>query len=146
LRVVGIDPGSANCGVEGDQAIAALKLSSVAGMIDPAQLARLVLEWKPDAAAIERVGARPLQGRSSTFKFGYGAGLAHGVLAGLMIPVHFINPREWQSHFRLLRGDPDLSRSVAARLYPSMDFSKKNSIDAAEALLIARYAHERILI
>jgi RNase H-fold protein (predicted Holliday junction resolvase) len=105
LRVVGIDPGSANCGValvEGDQAIAALKLSSVAGMIDPAQLARLVLEWKPDAAAIERVGARPLQGRSS--------------------------------------------RSVAARLYPSMDFSKKNSIDAAEALLIARYAHERILI
>jgi crossover junction endodeoxyribonuclease RuvC len=60
----------------------------------------LVSEWcglhLVDVAVLERVSARPGEGVSSSFKFGFGYGLWRGILAGRVQTVIEPTPQAWQ--------------------------------------------------
>ena len=60
----------------------------------------LVSEWcglhLVDVAVLERVNARPGEGVSSSFKFGFGYGLWRGILAGRVQTVIEPTPQAWQ--------------------------------------------------
>jgi crossover junction endodeoxyribonuclease RuvC len=53
-------------------------------------------------AVIESVCARPGQGVTSTFRFGFGAGLWMGLLSALGIPFQLVTPQTWKRD--ILRG------------------------------------------
>jgi crossover junction endodeoxyribonuclease RuvC len=56
---------------------------------------------KPDLAVVEKVGAMPKQGVSSTFKFGAAYGSILGILAALKIRTILVSPTVWKGHFAL---------------------------------------------
>ena len=60
----------------------------------------LISEWCGlhliDVAVLERVSARPGEGVSSSFKFGFGYGLWRGILAGRVQTVIEPTPQAWQ--------------------------------------------------
>jgi crossover junction endodeoxyribonuclease RuvC len=113
------------------------------GEINAAGLADRIRKMRPDVALIERVGAMPGQGVSSTFKFGASFGVVCGVLAALEIPCHRVSPASWKKHFRL-SSDKEASRALALRLFPATaeHFAHKKDHGRAEAALIARYGSE----
>lgn len=45
---------------------------------------------------IEKVGARPGQGVTSMYNFGYGCGTVYGVFATLGYTVRFVTPQKWK--------------------------------------------------
>lgn len=107
--------------------------------IDPAELARRIRIMAPAVAIIERVGAMPKQGVSSTFKFGTGYGMVQGVVAALGIETRFVTPGVWKKHFRL-PAEKEMARALAIQLWPSCDnLGRKKDAGRAEAALIARY-------
>lgn len=90
---------------------------------------------------IEKVGAMPQQGVSSTFVFGHAAGLVEGVVTGMAIPITLVTPQAWKKHAGLIGQDKDAARSRAIQLYPDLrilDLKAKGQA-VADALLIARY-------
>jgi crossover junction endodeoxyribonuclease RuvC len=94
---------------------------------------------------IELVSARPREGCVSSFRFGFGAGLWHGIAAGLEIPVITVTPQAWKSYFRLGK-DKEKSLILARRLFPSCAYKLKRKKDhnRAEALLIAEWARRAL--
>ena len=97
-------------------------------------------------AMIEEVGAAPHQGLSSTFNFGYSAGILEGVLSALGIEINFIKPAVWKLSYGLSR-DKEESRIMAIRLFTANamngSFALKKHDGRAEAALIAKFG-ERI--
>jgi len=104
-------------------------------------MADLLKGWVVDLAIIERVGAMPKQGVSSTFKFGFGCGVWRGVLAALEIPVVLVTPTTWKSEFHLCGKPKDASREVALQLFPSLssELARKKDHGRADALLLAEW-------
>jgi crossover junction endodeoxyribonuclease RuvC len=98
---------------------------------------------KPVAAFVERVGAMPKQGVSSTFKFGQANGVLIGILAALHVPVHFITPGTWKRHYGL-DADKEKSRLKALQLFAESAafFAKKKDHNKAEVSLLAKFAAE----
>ena len=99
-------------------------------------------------AAVEKVGAMPKQGLSSTFSFGKSAGFIEGVLAALSIPYQLIPPREWKKLFGL-NSDKQKSIDVCKHLYPDVcllpnERCRKESDGMAESLLLATYAKRKL--
>lgn len=98
---------------------------------------------KCDHAYIELVGARPQEGRSTVFKFGYATGAAHGLLMGMLrCPVTKVTPTVWK-RFVGATADKDYSRTRACELFPcsAAEFSRKKDNNRAEAALIAYYGY-----
>jgi hypothetical protein len=126
--------------------ISAEDTSIVAGEIDAATLADRITAMRPDLFIIERVGAMPKQGISSTFKFGKAYGVVIGVVAALKIPVHFVAPSVWKRHFGL-SSDKEQCRGRALQYWPERAelFARKRDHHRAEAALLARFAAERIV-
>lgn len=87
---------------------------------------------------VERVGAFPGQGVSSTFSLGMSYWGAVGVARALEFPVHLVEPRTWKSFFQL-DADKAKSLTLARSLYPGVGLKLKRDHNRAEALLIARY-------
>lgn len=116
------------------------------GEIDCATLGRRIAQMAPDMAVIERVGAMPGQGVSSTFKFGASYGAVLGAVGVLKIPTHLVAPSKWKRHFALGAEKED-ARALALRLWPaSADaFKRKKDHGRAEAALLARYGSEVIV-
>jgi hypothetical protein len=106
--------------------------------VDGATVARLIEARRPATAIIEQVGGRPGDGGAAAFKFGASVGAVRGVLAVLRVPVSFVSPARWKSHFRL-SADKDLSRRRALELFPHSAelFARKCDHNRAEAALIA---------
>ena len=99
-------------------------------------------------AAVEKVGAMPKQGLSSTFSFGKSAGFIEGVLAALSIPYQLIPPKEWKKLFGL-NSDKQKSIDVCKHLYPGVSLlpnerCRKDSDGMAESLLLATYAKRKL--
>ena len=119
--LVAFDPGISGAAafhtVESGHFLTAEDLPVVAGQVDAVSLANRLSEMKPVAAFVERVGAMPKQGVSSTFKFGQANGVLIGILAALHIPVHFITPGTWKKHYGL-DADKEKSRLKALQLFP----------------------------
>jgi len=91
------------------------------------------------AAVIEQVNAMPKQGVSSTFKFGKSFGFLIGILTALQVPYESYRPQVWQKHMRCLtKGDKNVSKAAAQRLWPSTKITHAN----ADALLIAEFCRQ----
>jgi crossover junction endodeoxyribonuclease RuvC len=122
--------------------VADMPIVEIAGKkrISAPELSRIVREWQPQYALVERVGAMPKQGVSSTFNFGYSAGMLEGVLAACGVSVDFVAPQTWKKAVHVT-ADKGSSRLMAQRLWPAMSsfFSRVKDDGRAEAALIARY-------
>lgn len=101
--------------------------------------AALVPSRRPAHAVIERVGSMPGQGVSSTFAFGFGAGLLEGALAGMLIPITAVVPQVWKREMKLASSDKNLSRQRAMQLWPASAslFSRVKDDGRAESALLA---------
>jgi hypothetical protein len=145
--VLGVDPG-----VTGGIAfllpsgvIIAEDIPTAGGEVDVDALVRRVREINPGFAVIERAGAMPKQGVSSTFKYGMAYGALRTVVALCNIPYQLVTPGKWKKHFGL-DSDKEKSRALAIRLWPGCGlFERKKDHGRAEAALIARYGIENRL-
>ncbi len=98
-------------------------------------------------AWLERAGAMPKQGLSSTFKTGRGFGLWEGILAGVGCVYDIVGPRIWQKP--MFEGTPlgdnkQRSMSKCQRLYPELSLTRPRgrvlSLDGrSDGALIATY-------
>ena len=88
-------------------------------------------------AILERVGAMPKQGVSSTFKFGTSYGFLRGLLVGMRIPFSEVSPAVWQKMMGCRSGgDKNVTKSRAQQLFPTLKIVHAT----ADALLLADYA------
>jgi len=92
---------------------------------------------------IEKVSAMPKQGVSSTFKFGFNAGLLTGLIVTLTVAYEEVRPTKWQAPFSLMKGKDVTSvqkknshKRRAQDLFPAI---AKITHMTADALLIAEY-------
>tara|TARA_B100001750_G_C15167169_1_gene427401 strand:+ start:85 stop:567 length:483 start_codon:yes stop_codon:yes gene_type:complete len=108
--------------------------------VDCAFLGSYFSEFRPDRCYVEQVGAMPGQGVTSMFNFGRAVGSIDGIAGALLIPIHYVTPRQWKKHFGLVAAK-DASRARAAQIFPanSADFKLKKNDGRAEAALIAEW-------
>ena len=94
-------------------------------------------------AAIEDVHSMPGQGVTSTFRFGYNAGILLGVLQALDIKVLRIKPSVWKVALGL-SSDKSKSLTLAKKLFPAYKeyFTRAKDDGRAEAALLAHFARE----
>jgi crossover junction endodeoxyribonuclease RuvC len=113
-----------------------LDLHALGDLLEPLTLAH---------AFIERAAARPGQGVTGMFRFGYAAGGIYGLLVGLSVAVTMVAPRPWQQHHGI-GPDPDAARQRAVQLFPgaASRFARKKDCHRADALLIAAYGQHRL--
>lgn len=99
-------------------------------------------------ACVEKVGAMPKQGVTSTFTFGKAAGYIEGVLEAYEIPYQLVTPKTWKKEYGL-GSDKKQSIEVCKRLFPNVSLKRtekcmKDHDGMAEALLMAEYARRRM--
>jgi crossover junction endodeoxyribonuclease RuvC len=140
--VVGIDPGQVGayavldseggCLVDDLPVFHVKSGKSTRSELDPVQLANVLgsIASTLDHVFMEKVAARPGQGVTSMFRFGYASGLIHGVVAGLSVPFSWVTPQVWQRTARVSSA-PDAARQRACELYPQV----------AKALTLAKHQH-----
>ena len=98
-----------------------------------------------DHAVIEAVGARPGQGVSSMFKFGYVAGGLRGIVAAHFIPISMVTPQRWKRDMAVPK-EKDGARARASELLPSHCdlFVRVKDHGRAEAALIALWGRHTL--
>jgi crossover junction endodeoxyribonuclease RuvC len=129
------------------------KIPAIKDEYDPAAMAALI-EGPEDVMGgiggdvhygvsfwIERVGAMPGQGVTSMFRFGFGAGLWHGICGARRIVPNLISPGPWKASFGL-NDDKNAARAKATEIAPALagfwPLVKHDGV--AESFLIAHYA------
>jgi hypothetical protein len=70
--------------------------------LDVHMLAAIFRERPPDEAYLERAGARPQQGVSSSFRYGDGYSAIRGLLVALDIPLTRVDPGIWKRTLAVL--------------------------------------------
>ena len=135
---LGIDPGKSGAiaAVDGvGMVVGTVRLSETPADIYR-WLSRMVLLFPP-FGLIEKVHSMPKQGVSSTFKFGYSAGMCEGLLVAAGVPHEFITPAKWQGQMQCrTKGDKNVTKRAAQRLWPD----EKIIHATADALLLAECA------
>lgn len=110
----------------------------------------LLDQWRPLVrfCVIERVHSMPKQGVASSFNFGDAFGVVRGAIAANLIPMQYVEPREWKAALRLRGGkeNKDASRELASKLMPKHadKWRLKGHDGRAEATLLAWYGHKYI--
>ena len=122
-------------------------IRTVNGMLDATAFAHALQDMKVAHMVVENVHAMPEQGVSSTFKFGMGVGIIHGVAGALRLPLTLVTPTQWKT-FHSLRTDKEQSRALAIRKWPdhAHHLDRKKDADRAEALLIGDWYYVRCVI
>lgn len=155
MITIGIDPGLGGAigvlrdgkyvAVE-DMPVVAKGVGSVKSEVDPAGLVALMRRYAPAAesvaVALERVNAMPGQGVSSVFSLGDSFGCARAAVAACRFELTYVAPTQWKKHFKLT-SDKEMARALAVRMFPEAPLNLKKHVDRAEALLLARWLHER---
>lgn len=105
------------------------------------QVDRLMMCFGPaDELFVERVGAHPRQGLSTTFHFGMATGLETGIATAILgLQPHRIESKQWQS-LAGVQGGPDVKDNSLARareLFGEDQFPLKKDSDRADSALIA---------
>ncbi len=105
-----------------------------------AELASLLLEYRPDRVMLEVVAAMPKQGVSSVFRFGESYGIVKGVVQALQIPLIGVTPQKWKKQAGLLGMDKDVARTMAIQHHPELSdqLCLKKHGGRADALWIAK--------
>jgi crossover junction endodeoxyribonuclease RuvC len=145
---IGIDPGLSGAVALLDENLNLVSVADIPVMplrkgknqVNAAELTTR-LRHVPEAstAYLEAVSAMPGQGVSSMFSFGTSYGIVQGVLAALGIPVVLVTPQAWKKRAGLSGKDKDMARTLAIRLYPTAELSRKKDIGRADAILIGRF-------
>jgi crossover junction endodeoxyribonuclease RuvC len=122
-------------------------IRTVNGMLDSTALAHALEDMKVAHMVVENVHAMPLQGLSSTFRFGMGVGIIHGVAGALRLPLTLVTPRQWKA-YHALTSDKEAARALAIRKWPELNrhLDRKKDADRAEALLIGDWYWVRCCI
>lgn len=151
MTILGVDPGvdgALACLAENGDLVAVVDMPVIAvkgkRRVVPATLAAIVRDWSPRLAVIEEVGARPGDGVTGMFNFGYGAGVLEGVCAALDIPVVFERPDAWKRAMKVT-ANKGSSRLMAQRLWPkhAANFLRVKDDGRAEAALIGFHGRAR---
>jgi len=113
-------------------------IRTVNGMLDATAFAHAVEDMKVQCMVVEDVHSMPKQGVSSTFKFGMGCGIIHGVAGALRLPLTLVTPNKWKAFHRLHGPNKEASRCLAIRKWPQHNrhLDRRKDSDRAEALLI----------
>lgn len=135
--------------------VAVEDMPAVAGEVDPHALARLIRQYGPTRAVIERVNAMPSAGKGaqrrpmgaqSMFNFGAACAVARTVVALCDVPFDMVVPGDWKRHHKLAGAeDPkEAGRLLALRRFPASAerFARKKDHGRADAALLALYAVE----
>ena len=155
--VLGIDPGldGALCLLRlSDKRISLFDMPVADGRVDPAKLAGIVEMCKLQGAiiaAVENVSSMPRQ--AGAFNFGRSAGVVHGVLGAMGVPMELVSPNVWKGAMglRKLAGEAQdqnktRARELAVKLWPSnaSEFKRVRDDGRAESALLARqYANSK---
>lgn len=161
MRVAGIDPGlgGALALLEDGRYLDCVDMptmlrtkSSKKQHVNAAEVARVLREWRPDAAILELVVnlrrpdgkvcpvcKQPKIGTAAAVAFGDSSGVIRGITAGLAIELHVVSPQAWKKRAGLIRASKEASRARAINLWPMAPLARKKDHGRAEALLIARF-------
>lgn len=145
MLILAVDPGSRALGcavLSSDGKMTPLVFDGAvcADGVNGAEFFRQINRIAPDVAVVERVGAMPGQGVSSTFTFGRAYGTILGVLAAAGVQVQLITPVVWKKHYRLPSKDKKAAQALAIRLFPTVTgLHRVKDHNKAEALLLANY-------
>jgi crossover junction endodeoxyribonuclease RuvC len=122
-------------------------IRTVNGMLDPTAFAHALGDMKVERLVVENVHAMPKQGVSSTFRFGRGVGIIHGVAGALRLPLTLVTPTQWKAYHGL-SADKEASRALAIRKWPEHNrrLDRKKDADRAEALLMGDWYYVRCII
>ncbi len=145
-----IDPGAVHAAVavfHDHMPVFVDDIRTVNGMLDSTAFAHALEDMKVAHMVVENVHAMPLQGLSSTFKFGMGVGIIHGVAGALRLPLTLVTPRQWKA-YHALTSDKEVARALAIRKWPELNrhLDRKKDADRAEALLIGDWYYVRCLL
>jgi hypothetical protein len=138
LQVMGIDPGKSGGAVvvNHHNIVDALKFPTATEHDIADWLRMWSLSDDPPVAYLEKVHSMPKQGVASSFKFGESFGFLKGLLTGLHIRYELVTPQTWQRAMKCLtKGDKNVSKAAAQRLWPSVKFTHA----IADAALIGEY-------
>ena len=154
MLILGVDPGSVSGAyavidrdgnllqVDDLPTISSGKLRWVDG---PALLSRLVeiKVGRPMCAVVERQGARPGQGLSSTFTSATAFGSLLAILQITGCSIELVTPASWKAALGGLSKDKNASLDRARLLYPSASLDRKKDHGRAESILLCHYALHR---
>jgi len=148
MSIMGIDPGKSG-GIASitDGQAAGIPMPLVGKDIDGHELAAILRAAAPELVIIEKVGAMPKQGVTSTFNFGAGYGRLLGVCEALGIPYRLVTPQAWKK--RVLAGTAKEKSDAIAfvkRAFPMVDLTpgqKRVPHDGiADAVCLAEYGRQ----
>ena len=93
-----------------------------------------------DMCVIEKVHSMPKQGVTSSFNFGFNAGVVQGMAYAFGLPVVLVPPQTWK-HFYGLDSDKKKSLAKARELFKDFDhyFTRAKDDGRAESALLAMY-------
>jgi hypothetical protein len=147
-----IDPGAVHAAIavfHDDVPMFVDDIRTVNGMLDSTALAHALSDMRVQDLVVENVHAMPKQGVSSTFKFGMGVGIIHGVAGALRLPLTLVTPTQWKAFHKLSSINPkEASRQLAIRKWPAHNhhLSRKKDGDRAEALLIGDWYYVHCVV
>lgn len=109
--------------------------------ISAGMVANIMRRRPVSLVVIEGVGAIFGGAASSSFTFGYGAGLLEGVAAGLGIPIEVIPAATWKRRAGV-PADKGAARQMAQRTWPgaAQQFSRVRDDGRADSSLLGRWA------
>ena len=142
---IGIDPGKSGgmCVIEDDFIKAYPCPSNIQDMAIMFAMAISVNETKKVVAYIEKVWARPTDGRSSMWKFAENYGTWLGIAGAYEIDLQEVSPQAWMKYLETPKLEKTRRkrylRDKARSMYPEL---KKVTLKTADAILIATYAKE----
>ena len=145
IKYIGIDPGkSGGIAVLSDERIEVKKCPET--VQDMAFLFALILHETPPShvlVMIEKVWARPHDGRSSVFTFASNYGQWQGIVASHDIKSHYVAPQVWMREIgcpkKLSKKDrKNYLKALAKEKYPEL--AKKMTLATSDAMLIADYS------
>ena len=142
MLFIGIDPGKSGAIAAIDEEgrfVSVVKLKETEQDVWTWMLKELGIGYgKPSHfAVLEKVGAMPRQGLSSTFKFGVSYGFCRGILTANRVRFEEVTPAKWQGALGCrTKGDKNITKSKAQQMHPDQKITHAN----ADALLLAEYA------
>lgn len=152
LPVVGVDPGLSGAVAVLSPAGEIIRLEDLPvirngkiSWIDGGRFNSILIDslyGRPARAIVERVGARPGQGVSSSFVFGCGFGSVLSILQARHLPIELVTSAQWKRALGL-SSDKRQSLDRARLLFPTADLSLAKHEGRAESLLIAHFALTR---
>lgn len=146
-----IDPGAVHAAIavfHDHAAVFVDDLRTVNGMLDSTAFAHALQDMRVERLVVENVHAMPGQGVSSTFRFGQGVGIIHGVAGALRLPLTLVTPGQWKGFHSLRTAHKEVSRQLAIRKWPehNQHLNRKKDCDRAEALLIGDWYYVRCIL